>query len=99
MNRPIRVLMMGLRGFPEVQGGVETHAEHLCPLLVEMGCDVTVLVRSPYQHAWVGPEWKGVKFVSLWAPKSKGGEAFLHSFLGVLYAALKRTFMPSAPPS
>jgi glycosyltransferase involved in cell wall biosynthesis len=55
-----------------------------------MGCDVTVLVRSPYQHAWVGPEWKGVKFVSLWAPKSKGGEAFLHSFLGVLYAALKR---------
>ncbi len=90
MNRPIRVMMMGLRGFPYVQGGVETHAEHLCPLLVEMGCDVTVLVRSPYQPTEIGPEWKGVKFISLWAPKSKGLEAFLHSFLGVLYAVYKR---------
>lgn len=90
MNRPIRVMMLGLRGFPGVQGGVETHAEHLCPLLVEMGCDVTVLVRSSYQPAEIGPEWKGVKFVSLWAPKSKGVEAFLHSFLGGLYACYKR---------
>jgi glycosyltransferase involved in cell wall biosynthesis len=82
--------MMGLRGFPEVQGGVETHAEHLCPLLVELGCDVTVIVRSSYQHRWTGSEWNGVKFVSLWAPKSKGVEAFLHSFLGLLYAVFKR---------
>ena len=90
MNRPIRVIMFGLRGFPGVQGGVETHAEHLCMLLVELGCDVTVLVRSPYQYADVGDQWNGVKFVSLWAPKSKGLEAIVHSFLGVLYAALKR---------
>src|SRR5664280_2300003 len=83
-------MMLGLRGFPNVQGGVETHAEHLCPLLVEMGCDVTVLVRSPYHSIEIGSEWKGVKFVTLWAPKSKGLEAILHSFLGVLYAAIKR---------
>lgn len=82
--------MLGLRGFPGVQGGVETHAENLCPLLVEMGCDVTVLVRPAYQFSEIGPEWKGVKFVPLWAPKSKGLEAFLHSFLGMLYAAVKR---------
>lgn len=82
--------MLGLRGFPGVQGGVETHAEHLCPLLVELGCDVTVLARSPYQPAGIGPEWKGVKFVPLWAPKSKGLEAILHSLLGVLYAAVRR---------
>jgi glycosyltransferase involved in cell wall biosynthesis len=83
-------MMLGLRGFPNVQGGVETHAEHLCPLLAEMGCDVTVLVRSPYHSIEIGSEWKGVKFVPLWAPKSKGLEAILHSFLGVLYAAIKR---------
>jgi glycosyltransferase involved in cell wall biosynthesis len=90
MTKPIQVMMMGLRGFPGVQGGVETHAENLCPLLVEMGCEVTVLVRPFYQHSEIGPNWKGVKFVSIWAPKSKGLEAFLHSFLGVLYAAFKR---------
>lgn len=88
--RPLRVMMLGLRGFPDVQGGVETHAENLCPLLVEIGCDVTVLTRSPYQPAEVGTVWKGVKFVSLWAPKSKGMEAIIHTFLGVLYAAIKR---------
>jgi glycosyltransferase involved in cell wall biosynthesis len=89
-NRPLRVIMLGLRGFPDVQGGVETHAENLCPLLVEMGCDVTVLSRSPYHALSVGSEWKGVKFVPLWAPKSKGMEAILHTFIGVLYAAVKR---------
>ena len=82
--------MLGLRGFPGVQGGVETHAEHLCPLLVEMGCDLTVLARSQYQPREIGKVWKGVKFVPLWAPRSKGLEAILHSFLGVLYAAIKR---------
>jgi glycosyltransferase involved in cell wall biosynthesis len=86
----ISIMMLGLRGFPGVQGGVETHVEHLCPLLVELGCDVTVLVRSPYQPAENGAEWKGVEFAPLWAPKSKCMEAILHSFIGVLYAAFKR---------
>ncbi|HEY8024405.1 MAG TPA: glycosyltransferase family 4 protein [Burkholderiaceae bacterium] len=90
MGRPIRMMMLGLRGFPDVQGGVETHAEHLCAHLVEMGCQVTVLVRSPYQPQQVGAAWKGVKFVSLWSPKSKGMEAIVHTFIGVLYAAIKR---------
>lgn len=90
-KRPtIKVMMLGLRGFPGVQGGVETHAEHLCPLLAELGCEVTVLTRAPYHPANVGGQWKGVRLVPLWAPKSKGLEAILHSFLGVLYAAIKR---------
>lgn len=90
VRRPLRVMMLGLRGFPGVQGGVETHAEHLCPLLVEMGCDLTVLARTPYQPREMGRVWKGVKFVPLWAPRSKGLEAILHSLLGVLYAAVRR---------
>ncbi|MGZ5050862.1 MAG: glycosyltransferase family 4 protein [Methylobacter sp.] len=86
----MKVLWLGFRGFPGVQGGVESHAEHLCPRLVERGCEVTVLTRSPYRSAKVGEEWKGVRFVSLWAPKSKGLEAIVHTFLGVLYAAASR---------
>lgn len=86
----MKIMMLGLRAFPEVQGGVETHAEHLCPLLVKLGCDVTVLTRSPYQSELIGREWQGVKFKPLWAPKTKGLEAILHSFIGVLYAAVKR---------
>jgi len=89
-GRPLRVMMLGLRGFPGVQGGVEKHAENLCPLLVELGCEVTALVRTPYQPPEVGPVWQGVNFVSIWAPKSKGAEAFAHTLVGVLNAAFRR---------
>lgn len=88
--RPVRVMMLGLRGFPDVQGGIETHVEHLSPILVRLGCDLEVIVRSPYQQDSVGKTWCGVKFTKLWAPKSKGLEAIVHTFLGVMYAAIKR---------
>lgn len=44
----MRIMVLGLRGFPGIQGGVETHAEKLYPLLVKLGCEVKVLTRSPY---------------------------------------------------
>lgn len=83
----MRVAFIGLRGFPNVQGGVETHAEHLCPRLAAMGCEVEVIARAPYQPA-LPDEWQGVKFKRVWSPKSKGLEAVLHTFLGTLYAGL-----------
>jgi glycosyltransferase involved in cell wall biosynthesis len=86
-GRP-RVAWVGLRGFPGVQGGIETHAENLCPLLAEMGCDVTVITRTAYQPRDVGAQWRGVHFRRLWAPRSRGLEALVHTTLGVLYAGL-----------
>jgi glycosyltransferase involved in cell wall biosynthesis len=88
----MRVMVLGLRGFPGIQGGVETHAEHLYPLLVKLGCEVDVIVRSQYMPGDIGDTWRGVRFRRLWSPCPcmKGIEAFAHSFLGVLYAALKR---------
>ena len=85
-NKNIRITFLGLRGFPRIQGGVETHAEHLCPLLVEMGCNIEAIVRSPYQFAEYRQSWRGIRFKPLWSLKSKGLEAILHTFLGVLYA-------------
>lgn len=85
--RPLRVSMLGLRGFPMVQGGVETHAENLCPLLAELGCSIEVIARSTYQPKEI-TQWRNVQFKSIWAPKSKGLEAIVHTFLGVLYAGL-----------
>ncbi len=90
MKKSMSIMWLGLRGFPNVQGGVEKHAEHLCPWLAEMGCEVTVIVRSSYQPSIVGPEWRKVRFHTIWAPRSKSLEALVHTFLGVLYAAIKR---------
>jgi glycosyltransferase involved in cell wall biosynthesis len=88
--RKLRVTMLGLRGFPNVQGGVENHAQNLSLQLVELGCDVEVIVRSPYVPRARQRTWRDVKFVRLWSPRVKGVEAFLHTFLGVLHAAWSR---------
>lgn len=82
------IAMTGLRGFPQVQGGVETHAEHLCPLLHDAGCEVEVIVRKPYMPPEKGDAWQGVRFRRLPAPRSKGLEAIVHTFLSVLYAGI-----------
>lgn len=88
MSAATRITWIGLRGFPNVQGGVETCAEQLCPLLHELGCEMTVITRRGYQPAAVGPAWHGVHFVNLWAPRQKQLEAVVHTLLAVLYAGL-----------
>ncbi len=77
--------MLGTRGFPGIQGGIEKHCEELYPRLVRLGCDVTVFTRTPYisRNNRV-TEWKGVKFIHLWCPKNKSLEAITHTFFGVL---------------
>ncbi len=87
----LKIFVLGLRGFPEVPGGVEKHSEQLYPLLVKLGCEVTVITRAPYipldrRRA----EWKGVKFIHLHAFKNQYLEAICHTFCGLLVAALHR---------
>lgn len=86
--RPLRVTWVGLRGLPGVQGGVETHAEQLCPRLRALGCEVTVLSRTPYQPAQMGSSWQGVQLRRLWAPRHKHLEAVVHTFIAIVHAGL-----------
>ena len=51
----LRVTMLGLRGFPNVQGGVERHVENLSRELSHLGCSVEAIVRSPYVSKNGGP--------------------------------------------
>lgn len=85
----MKVIVLGLRGFPNIQGGVEKHCEYLYPLLVKYGCQVEVVVRSQYVNL-KSDKWKGVFFKKIWAPRIKGVEALFHTFFGILYASIKR---------
>lgn len=87
MAKPLRIVMLGLRGFPDVQGGVERHVEHLSRRLVELGCEVEAIVRSPHMPPGSPRVWHGVKLRRIWSPRMQGVEAVVHSFLGVLCAA------------
>ncbi len=85
----LKVMVLGLRGFPNVQGGVESHCQELYPRIVKRGIRVDVICRAPYVDKSLH-EWNGVFFHSLWSPSATGLEAMLHSCVGVLYAAIKR---------
>ncbi len=85
----ISVAVLGTRGFPDVQGGVETHCENLYPALVRAGVDVTVFARRGYvQNSTY--EYKGVKIHPLWSPRKKSVEAITHTFFGVMLVFFKR---------
>lgn len=86
----MKVMVIGIRGLPNVQGGVETHAEHIYPILVELGCEVDVIVRAPYQSKMIGDEWHGIHIYRLWTPRSKHLEVIIHTLLSVLYAGFIR---------
>lgn len=89
-SKKLSVMILGLRGLPEVQGGIETHVEQLAPLLAKRNLDVKVIVRSPYQPLHIEKHWNGLSLVRIWSPKAKATEAIVHTFLGVLYAAIHR---------
>ena len=83
-------MAVGLRGIPDIQGGIETHAAELYPRLAKLGAEVTVIGRRRFRPASVGGDWHGIRLRWLWAPRRRGFEAAVHTALGVLYAGLRR---------
>lgn len=88
-DRKPRIAVLGTRGFPGVQGGVERHCENLYTRLAQRGCRVRVYTRSTYgdpAHTW----YEGVERYPLWAPRVKSLEAIVHTFLGLLHLAVRK---------
>ena len=81
----MKVVVVGTRGFPGVQGGVEVHCENLYPRLTEKGCEVIIFTRKPYVDLTLH-NYKGIKLIPLSCPKSKFLETFFHTLYGVFYA-------------
>jgi glycosyltransferase involved in cell wall biosynthesis len=88
--RHLSIMALGLRGIPNVPGGVEVHASELYPRLQALGANVTVLGRTPYRPNGAPAAWRGVTVRWLASPKVEGVEALVHTLLGVLYAAVQR---------
>ena len=84
-----RIAVLGTRGFPGVQGGVEKHCENLYPRLVSLGCRVRVYARKGYVPSR-NYSYRGVEIVPILAPKTKSLEAICHSLLGVFHIACNR---------
>jgi glycosyltransferase involved in cell wall biosynthesis len=83
----MKICAVGLRGIPDVMGGVEKHCEHLYPRMAALDADIQIQVigRSAYLKNQTS-NVRGVDVVSLWCLRNKYLEAVLHTFLAVLYA-------------
>ncbi|QPG05097.1 glycosyltransferase family 4 protein [Salinimonas marina] len=81
----MKLCAVGLRGIPDVMGGIESHCQQLYPRLVKAGMEVTVICRSPYIDK-KREEFEGVQLRSVWTLKHKFFETFLHTFLAIFYA-------------
>ena len=79
---PLKVVVTGTRGIPNIMGGVETHCEELFPRIAAMGFDVTVIRRASYVKEDL-KEWRGVKLVDIETPKKKAFEAIVHTFRAI----------------
>ena len=87
MENKSKISVIGLRGFPAVEGGVEKHCEALYPRLADR-YSITVYRRRIY--AKDGSRYKDICFVDLPSTKIKGVEAFVHSFLASVHALFKK---------
>jgi glycosyltransferase involved in cell wall biosynthesis len=81
----MKIAVLGTRGFPNIQGGIESHCESLYPSLAGRGCEVIVFTRRPYVDP-VCDSYKGVRLVPLPCLKNKYLEAFFHSLFGIFAA-------------
>lgn len=80
----MKIVVTGLRGFPDIQGGIETHCEKLYPRLVKLGLDIIVARRKCFVKE--NPplsEFNGVSFIDLPAPEIRGLEAALHTIIAI----------------
>jgi glycosyltransferase involved in cell wall biosynthesis len=83
----MKVVVIGTRGIPGIQGGVETHCEELYPRLVALGCDVTIIRRTCYVNENNRISlYKGVKLIDVYAPRRKSIEAIVHTTLAIFKA-------------
>jgi len=83
-SEKLHIAVLGLRGLPDVQGGVERHCQELYPRLAKNGYDITVLARKGYVPK-KPYEYKKIRVIPLWAPKKKNLEAILHTTHGLLW--------------
>ncbi|MDD4938637.1 MAG: glycosyltransferase family 4 protein [Candidatus Omnitrophica bacterium] len=83
----MKIAVLGTRGFPSVQGGVEAHCENLYPRLAAGGCKITAFTRAAYAADPSLKRFNGVDLAALTCPKNKFLEALFHTFKGVLRAS------------
>ncbi|MDR2233238.1 MAG: glycosyltransferase family 4 protein [Tannerella sp.] len=87
-KKQMSIFVIGTRGIPDIQGGVERHCENMYPYLSEY-YNITIFRRKPYvrDHLKI---WHNIRFIDLTSTKIKGFETVFHSLLTSLVCIVRR---------
>lgn len=89
-NNKIRIFVIGVRGFPGVQGGVEKHSEEQYKRLARnKDLDITVLAIDKYCNTQI-TRWENVNLRYLKSVNSKNFEKLYYGLKASIYSILKR---------
>jgi len=88
----MKIGVIGTRGFPDLQGGIEKHCQELYTRLADKeGSRITVYRRTPYLNGINSKvRFKNIRFIDIPVPRNKFLETFLHSFAATLHALFQR---------
>lgn len=87
----MKIHVIGTRGIPDIQGGVEKHCEYMYPMLAEKN-EILIYRRTPFVDSKYKSlsDYKGVRLLDLPTVKIKGIEALLHSFIAVCHSLIDK---------
>ena len=91
----MKVAMIGHKVVPSRRGGIENVLTILCPMLVDMGMDVTCYNRSSdkVENEYVGTvkdnKYKGVNIKNAWTLNIRGFAAMIASFTAAIAASFQ----------
>jgi glycosyltransferase involved in cell wall biosynthesis len=87
----MKIAVIGAKGLPPKQGGIEHYCAELYPRIVAQGHSVDLFARSSYtQGSWLESyDYQGVQVISLPSLDFRGVDAFVTSALGAIAATGK----------
>ena len=85
---PMKIFVTGIRGIPDIPGGIEKHCQELFPRIAARGHDVFLSTRHSYVTEKLD-EWRSVKLICCLAPRKKCFEAIVHTFIALVKARCK----------
>jgi glycosyltransferase involved in cell wall biosynthesis len=90
----MKIAVIGAKGLPPLQGGIEHQCAELYPRIQKLGHQVDFYARSSYtnQRWFHSHNYKGIRVISLPALNAKGTDAFASSALGAFVTSLGKDY-------
>ena len=86
----MRICVTGLRGIPDLMGGIEAHCEELLPRIAKMAPNLKVQVLARRSYVQGNDRlYKNVEVTPLPSTRRQHTEAIISTLIGTLYARIK----------